>query len=59
MEIHVNQIKFSGEDAWTKQFNLCSDLFIASNDESLTDEERRDYHNQWFEQKLRLELGHY
>ena len=57
--IHVNEVHFEGEDRWTKQFNLCSDYFIKSQDKSLSDEERKEWLDKWFEERQRLELGIY
>jgi hypothetical protein len=56
---HINEIKLKGEDKWTKQFNLCTELFLKSKDEKLSKEERENYNNLWFEERLRLELGIY
>lgn len=57
--IHVNEIKLSGDDRWTKQFNKCSDLWAEANDESRTKEEREQSSKLWFEERQRLELNIY
>jgi hypothetical protein len=57
MNIHINEIKLEGKDKWTEQFNVCSDYYKKSNDESLTPEERKKYFDLWFEERQRLELG--
>jgi len=57
--IHINEIKFEGEDRWTKQFNLCSEYFCKSLDTNLSEEEREDALNLWIEERQRLELGIY
>jgi len=59
MVIHINEIKLEGNDKFTEQFNVCSDYYIKSNDESLTPEERKKYFDLWFEERQRLELGIY
>jgi len=56
---HVNEIHLDGEDKWTKQFNLCSDYWQKAHDESLSDEERKNYSALWLEERQRLELGIY
>ncbi len=56
---NINEIKIDGEGKWNKQFNLCSELFMKSQDESLTEEERKNYLDKWFEERQRLELGIY
>ena len=56
---HINEIKIDGEGKWNKQFNLCSELFMKAQDESLTEEERKNYLDKWFEERQRLELGIY
>jgi hypothetical protein len=56
---HINEIKFEGEDRWTKQFNLCSDLYCKHSDMSLSEDEREDALNLWIEERQRLELGIY
>ena len=59
MILHSNDIKFEGEDRWTKQFNLCSDYWQKSNDETLSEEERKEAFDMWFWQRQCLELGIY
>lgn len=56
---HINEIKIDDEGKWNKQFNLCSELFMKAQDESLTEEERKNYLDKWFEERQRLELGNY
>lgn len=56
---HINEIKIVGEGKWNKQFNLCSELFMKAQDESLTEHERNNYLDKWFEERQRLELGIY
>lgn len=56
---HVNEIKFEGTDRWTTQFNLCSDYWKKSNDETLSEAERKEAFDKWFEERQRLELGIY
>lgn len=55
--IHINEIKFEGEDRWTKQFNLCSELYMKHSDMSLSEDERELALNMWIEERQRLELG--
>lgn len=59
MTIHVNQITLSGTDRFSKQFNVCSELFMKSNNQTLSEEERTKASNEWFEERQRLELGIY
>lgn len=56
---HINQIKLEGKDKFTEQFNLCSEYYQKSEDQSLSVEEREKYSNLWFEERQRLELGIY
>lgn len=37
MEMFLHDLKFEGEDDWTKKFNECSDYFQKFQDESLTE----------------------
>jgi len=57
--IHVNEVKFEGDDRWTKQFNLCSDYWQKSQDQSIPESERKEYSQLWLEERQRLELGIY
>lgn len=59
MILHINDIKLEGDDDFTKQFNSCSDRWQKSKDENLSDEERKEYLEQWYHQKVCLELGIY
>jgi hypothetical protein len=59
MQIHVNQLKFEGEDAWTIQFNRCSDLFAKANDPNLSKEEQDKYWEEWRDERMKLEMGNY
>ena len=59
MILHINEIKLEGEDRFTKQFNKCSDYFQKAFDKSLSEEEREENFNMWFDEKQRLELGIY
>ena len=59
MNIHINEIKLDGDSKWHNQFNLCSDLYIKSQDESLTTEEKKYYFDRWWEERFRLESGNY
>jgi hypothetical protein len=56
---HINEIKIVGEGKWNKQFNLCSEYYQKAQDESLTEQERKNYLDKWFEERQRLELGIY
>lgn len=57
--LHVNEIKLSGDDDWTTQFNLCSDLFKATFDEDKTEEERNEAWKLFIAERQSLELGQY
>ncbi len=59
MKIHINEIKFEGEDNWTKQFNKCSDLWAKVNDDDLPEDEQRLAFNEWISERQRLEMGMY
>ena len=55
--IHINEIKLEGESKFISQFNICSDLYLKSNDTNLTKEEREDAFNEWIMRRQYLELG--
>ena len=57
--VHINEIKLDGDSEWHNQFNLCSDLYINAQDESLTNEERKNYFERWVQERYRLESGNY
>ncbi|MEY2702610.1 MAG: hypothetical protein RLY43_1246 [Bacteroidota bacterium] len=59
MALHINDVKFDGDDKFTIQFNKCSDYWQKSNDESLTEEERNKNFKLWLEERQKLELGLY
>lgn len=56
---HINEITFEGKDRWTKQFNRCSEHFIKAQDQSLSEKEKEESFQLWFEERQRLELGIY
>lgn len=57
--IHVNEIKFEGEDAWTKQFNRCSDLFKKAFSDYSTEIEKKEAWEDYCQQRYMLESGAY
>lgn len=59
MTLHINEIKLEGEDEFSTQFNLCSDLFAKARAEGLTDEERNKAWDEYFSAKYCLEQGLY
>jgi len=56
---HINEIKFEGKDRWTIQFNLCSDLFMRSQDNSLSEDQREKAFKMWMEERIKLETDNY
>jgi hypothetical protein len=56
---HINEIKLNGDDKFTEQFNLCSDYYQKSQDELLSNEERKNYFEGWLQERYRLESGNY
>lgn len=59
MEMFLHDLKFEGEDDWTKKFNECSDYFQKFQDESLTEEQRDYYWDLFWDNRQLLELGIY
>lgn len=59
MILHINEIKLDSETKFANQFNKCSEYFMKSNDESLSEDEREMNLNLWFEERQRLEFGIY
>lgn len=57
--IHIHEIKLEGGGRFEAQFNLCSDYWQKAHDESLSEEERKEQLDLWFEERQRLELGIY
>jgi len=58
MMIHVNEIKFEETDAWTRQFNKCSDEFKKW-DEAITEEEKKEAWDNYCHERWFLEQGGY
>lgn len=56
---HVNEIKLTRNDAWGKLFNLCSEYYLKSIDETITEDERDEYFEKWKQARLNLELGRF
>lgn len=56
---HVNEFHINGNDTWTNAFNSCSDWFLRSIDQSLTEEEREEAKEIWFQKRQCMELGIY
>lgn len=54
---HINEIKLSEVDEFSKRFNECSDLLIKSRDTNLSIEERLVASELWFQKRQCLELG--
>jgi len=54
---HVNEITFEGETPWIKQFNLCSEYYQKSTDETLSVEEREKFKGKWMTARWELETG--
>ena len=59
MILHINEIKLEGNDRFTEQFNKCSDLWQASQNESLSEDERKENLDLWLQERQKLELGLY
>ena len=56
--VPVHQLKFNGEDKWTKQFNHCSELWQkAFDEENFNEEQRQIYWDEFIYQRQLLELG--
>lgn len=55
--VYIHDIKFEGDDDFTKKFNECSDLYQKSNDPSLSEEEREEYGQRFIQYKTLLEMG--
>ncbi len=57
--VFIHEIKLQGNDSFTTQFNKCSDYWILAHDEKLSQDQRDEYLDLWFEERQRLELGMY
>lgn len=55
--MHVNELILPGNDPWTNAFNSCSDHYIKAHDEKLSQEERDEHLEIWFQQRQCLEQG--
>ena len=55
--VFINEIKLSGDSDFVQKFNSCSDAWQRSNDESLSEEERKEAYEEWFHKKQCLEMG--
>ena len=49
--IHTHELKFPEVDAFSKQFNICSELYKNIDDEEV--------YKQWLIERWRLETGSY
>lgn len=58
-EIHVHELKFEEKDNFSKQFNICSDLFGRYFNMNNTDEEANKIFEQYLVERWRLETGSY
>ena len=56
--MYVHEIKLSGDDEFAQRFNYVSELYAKAMDTSLSEEERKEYWKQHFEEKLALEQGY-
>lgn len=59
MILHVNEIKLTRNDKWGQLFNLCSEYYQKSNDDTLTEDDREEYFEKWKQARINLELGRY
>lgn len=54
---HIHEIHLEGNTPFVKTFNNCSDLYLRSIDQSLSEEERKQAFDDWFNLRQQLELG--
>lgn len=57
--IHINSIKLPETSDFAKAFNECSELYIRATEEGISDVEREEASEQWFQRRQCLELGIY
>lgn len=57
--MYIHEIKLTGGDKFATKFNKCSELFAKSQDETLSDDERKKYFDLFVEERISLELGMY
>jgi hypothetical protein len=57
--IHINEIRLEGNDRFTNQFNLCSDLFQQWQKTEEDSEKEKEAFQRWQDERLKLELGMY
>ncbi len=56
--IYVHELKFDGNDEFSKRFNYVSWLWQQGNKEGIPQEEQDKWYNLHFEAKLALEQGY-
>ena len=59
METYIHNLKLKGEDAFSQQFNSCSEYFKKAFDEALTKEERDANWEIFIQKRIALEMGIY
>lgn len=55
--MYIHEIKLTGDNEFVKKFNYVSWLWIRSEDNTLTEEQRDFYLDEHFNSKLSLEQG--
>ncbi len=55
--LHLNQIKLEGDSLFVKRFNMCSELFVMANDDTLDEAIRIGALEDWQYYRMLLEQG--
>jgi hypothetical protein len=54
---YVHEIKLEEETPFAKAFNVCSELWQRSQDENLSEQERKEAGEEWLTRRQQLEMG--
>jgi hypothetical protein len=56
---YIHEIKLTDVTPFGEMFNHCSDLWNKSQDESLSEEEKKEASDEWLAKRQALEMGYY
>lgn len=59
MNLYTHDIMLGETDEFSKQYNVCTKLWQQLQDESLSEEDRVQLENKYYEERHRLETGAY
>ncbi len=56
---HINEITFEGDTPWVKAMNLAHKYYEKGCDENLSEKERQDARESWYQIRYEIESGCY